>query len=277
MQDIIPPQKKPAKKSLKIILIILAVLLIVLIAVTVTYFLTKERFQSAESSPKNNSNLTSKDVSTSNKSDEFVYITSKSGLNLREDATTVSDIIYTLPYRAKVKLAKKLADNKWYKGTFEDATGWFSIDYAQKEEIEDPTADWQGFESPNSGYSLKFPSDWRKKTLASDGYDFEIIPKDVGGVEISIAFKEQTLGKEKETLVDANHTIAAKSAIFVDGAKGERIVLQKTKDSKIVYTTDVLLLERDGKLIRIEGPADGEDFGDVFDILVWTIKFKVLQ
>lgn len=270
MQDIYPPPKKP-KKRLKIILFILAGIFILLLVVVLTYFLTKQQFQPKKEEKKSNNTQ-----QETKEKGEFVYVTSKAGLNMREDASTTSPVIYTLPYRAKVKLEKKSQDEKWYKGIFDDATGWFSADYVQKEEPEDLTLDWQVFESPNFGYSLKYPQDWQKKSQPSPGYDFQIIPKDTGGVSISIQAKDSTLDKEKATLADAEHSIVSENLIVISSIKGKKFVVQKTKGGKIVSATDVILLEKDGKLFRIEGPADNEQFGDVFNLLTWTINFKVL-
>lgn len=269
LQDI-TPIKRP-KKTLKIVLIILISLLALLAAIAATYLLTKGKFQS-----QGPTKITVPNTSENKEEEgEFVYVTSKSGLNLRADASTSAEIVYTLPYRAKVKVEKKSKDEKWYKGTFEGENGWLSADYTQKEEPEDLTANWQDFESSASGYSLKFPADWKKKSEIPQGFDLQIISQDVGGVSISVQVKDgQTLDKERAGLTDAEHNIAGEQLIVVNGIKGKKIVTQRVKNSKVVYTTDVILLEKDGKLLRIDGPADGEDFGDVFNILVWTIRFN---
>ena len=269
MQDIIPPQK-PKKKFLKVTLIVSLFLLTVILTATVTYFLTKGKVQ-----PKSQESSSSTKKETQGKEEgDFVYVTSKPGLNLRADAATTSQIVYTLPYRAKVKVLKKSADGKWYWGTYEGENGWFSTDYAAKEEPSDLTADWQDFESSDSSYSLKFPQDWQKKSQPDQGFDFEIVPKSEGGALISIQVKNQTIDKEKETLVDPNHNIASDSLIVVNSIKGRKIITQKLKNSKVVATTEVILLEEGGKLFRIEGPADQEEQGDIFSLLVWTINFK---
>ncbi len=268
MQDIIPPQK-PKRKVFKIVLIASLFLLAIVVSVAVTYFLTKGKQE-----PKvQESSLKAKDTSNKEEGD-FVYVTSKSGLNLRSDAATTSSIIYILPYRAKVKVLKKSQDEKWYRGNFEGEDGWLSADYTSKEEPPDLTSDWQDFESADSSYSLKFPQDWQKKAQLDQGFDLEIVPKSIGGVLISAQVKNQTIDKEKETLVDQDHNIASDSLIVVDGIKGKKIVTQKLKNSKVVSLTEVILLEKDGKLYRFDGPADGEEQGDIFSLFVWTIKFK---
>lgn len=270
MQDIYPPQKR-SKKRLKITLLVLAGIFLLLLAVAVTYFLTKQQLQSKKEEKKPQAT-----EQEAKEEGEFVYITSKAGLNMREDASTTSAIIYTLPYRAKVKLEKKSQDGKWYKGVYDDVKGWFSADYTQKEEPEDLTPDWLLYESQAFGYSLKYPEDWQKKSQPQAGYDFEITPKSTGSVSISVQIKETTLDKEKAALVDPEHAIVGETLIVIGGIKGKKFVVQKTKNSKIISATDIILLEKDGKIIRVEGPADNEQFGDIFNLLTWTIKFKVL-
>lgn len=270
MQDILPPQKKP-KKTLKIILIITASLFVVLLIAGGAYFLAKEKFQ-----PKETKKTETNKPSEQKEEGEFVYVTSKAGLNMRSDASTSSSIIYTLPYRAKIKLEKKSQDNKWYKGTYDDKSGWFSADYIQKEEPEDLTADWQAYESSQYGYSLKYPADWQKKNTQDAITDFSIYSKAQNWVTVSVQIKDSTIEKEKTGLADAEHSIASDNLIVISSLAGRRYVVQKTKAGKVVSATDIILLEKDGKLFRIEGPADNEELGDIFNLLTWTIKFKVL-
>lgn len=45
---------------------------------------------------------------------EIMYVTAKSGLNLREEPNTNSKILNTAPYNSKIKIIDK--NDKWYKG-----------------------------------------------------------------------------------------------------------------------------------------------------------------
>ena len=276
MQDIIPPQKKPEKK-LKVVLIILVVIFVILAAVAVTYFLAKGKFNSNS----NEEVLAPKETVEEDKEEEdVVYVTSKSGLNLRTDASTVSEIIYTMPYRGKIKLEKKSRDGKWYKGTYdsnyEDIAGWFSADYVQKDKPPDLTADWQEDEvNITFNYTLRIPADWRKKSIANSPYEIDLIPNEGGSFsEISIQVKDGTIDSEIVTLNDQNHNTAGDSMIVVDGITGRKIVTQRLNNTQVIYVKDVILLEKDGKLIRIEGPSDVEKDGDIFNLFIWELKFK---
>lgn len=270
MQDILPPVKKP-KKSLKVILFILSGLFIIFVTIGVTYFLTRKG-QAVENKKTNSSFDTEK-----KEEGEFVYITSKAGLNMRQDASTSSAIIYTLPYRAKVKVEKKSQDGKWYKGNYDDQAGWFAADYVAKEEPEDLTKDWQSYESSQYGYSLKYPENWQKKVSSDSSIDFSASPNNQTWLSVFIIYKDgSTIDKEKATLADAEHSVVSENLIVISSIKGKRFVVQKTKGGKVVSATDIILLEKDGKLIRIEGPADNEEQGDIFNLITWTIKFKVL-
>lgn len=268
MQDIIPPQK-PKRKN-KIFLFTIIILLMGVVSI-VTFFLTKYYYRcNLENEVKSSEEVIKE---PKGESSDYVYVTSRFGLNMREEANTSSDIIYTMPYGAKIEIENKAKDDKWYKGTFNDKTGWFSADYVSKEEPEDLTLSWQNFDSQSYNYSLKYPEEWRIKNPLDPGYDIQITKKS-GSNWISVQVKDSTIEKEKETLTDEDHVIASQSVIFIDNVKGIKYTIQKMKDSRVTYTSDIILLEKDGKLLRLDGPADGESDGDTFNLLMWTVKFK---
>lgn len=273
MQDIIPPQKP--KKKLKLILIISSIVLFLLIAVTATYFLTKGQFQSKEETKKPVTN-----ESTKKEEGEFVYITSKAGLNLREDASTTAQIVYVMPYRGKIKVEKKSRDGKWikgiYDGPYEDVTGWFSAEYSSNEEPEDLTAEWKE-EAINASmsYTAKVPQDWRMSNPQGSALDFRMIPQSGDGTsEIYIHVLSMDIESAKKTLADAEHSIISDNPMVVDGFKGKKVLVQKSKGGKIIGSSEVMLIDKNGKTIKILGPADNEPNGDIYNLFIWTIKFK---
>ena len=273
MQDIIPPQKP--KKKLKMTVIVLLVLLFVLITVTAAYFLAKGKFQSQETSKKPAASESAK-----KEEGEFVYITSKAGLNLREDASTTAQIVYVMPYRGKVKIEKKSRDGKWikgvYDGPYEDVTGWFSSEYTSGEEPEDLTANWKE-EAINTtiSYTLKVSQDWRMSKSQNSPLDFRMIPQSGDGTsEIYIQVLTTNIEDTKKTLADAEHAIISDNPMVVDGFKGKKILVQKSKGGKIIGSSEVMLIDKEGKTIKILGPADNEPNGDIYNLFIWTIKFK---
>ena len=66
------------------------------------------------------------------KSNNYAYVTSESGLILRSGATTRSEKITTIPYKAKVQIINNNGpkdtiygiSSRWYKVKFKDKTGW---------------------------------------------------------------------------------------------------------------------------------------------------------
>lgn len=268
MQDIIPVKRK--NKKLKIVLIILGIIFLIMLAVTATYFLTKNQTEDTKLSEK------VEDVQPELEEEgEFVYVTAKSGLNMRSGASTEHDIIYTLPYRAKLEIEEKSDEEDWYKTTFEEVSGWFSKEYTSEEEPVDLTADWQNLEIAKTfSYSLKYPNSWKEEKLESDNVDFKLTPASGGFTQVYLKVSSKTQAELKSELLDDNHTQAGSMTFSVAGIKGTKIVIQTLNNNKVMYTEDVVFLEKDKKTIMIVGPADGEEDGDNFNLLLWTLEFN---
>lgn len=270
MQDIVPIKRK--NKKLKITLIVLGIILAVLLVVTVTYLITKNSSKGESQEEQTQEVIEEKPEEEG----DFVYVTTKSGLNMRSGTSTEHDIVYTLPYGEKLKIEDKNEEEDWYKTTFEEVTGWFFAEYTSIEEPEDETADWKLLSiNKELSYSLKYPTNWRKEGLGKDNaYDFKLVPKIGGFTEIYIEVSTKSVSDLKKEMLDSDHVQAGSMTFAIAGIKGTKIVVQTLKNNKVVYTEDVIFLEKDNKTIKIVGPADGEDDGDKFNLLIWTLQFE---
>lgn len=271
MQDIIPPQKP--RKKLKIALIVLGVILAMLFTASVTYFLTKKSQNKVEPEI-----ITEEMTEEEEEQGEFVYVAVKSGLNMRAGDSTEYDIIYTLPYRAKLKIEDINEDETWYKTTYNQTIGWFAGEYISEIEPEDLTVDWPSLEIEKTfSYKIKYPDTWRRSDKEGSSYDFRLVPKAGGFSQFFIDVSDKSPAELKASMLDNNHTQAGNMPFYVAGIKGTKIVIQALKNNRVVYTEDVIFLEKDGKTIRIVGPASGEELADDFNLMVWSLEFKDLK
>ncbi|NTU69537.1 SH3 domain-containing protein [bacterium] len=278
MQDILAPQapqqkiKPIAKKKSRLLYISLG-LLILFLVVFGTYIVTKSflvRDDSSEKKSDSNNVVTEEEKEDG----EFVYVSSKSGLNLRADSSTQSDIVWTLPYRAKVKVENKNNDSSWYKTTYENISGWFKKEFTEIDEPQDNTADWGSVSKKGElPFSLKYPDDWKVKTIETEQNSFSIVSPADSRSLVTIEILTVAEDQVASALVGEGKNIGGQTLFSLNGNKGKKYVIQTVVNNKVVYTEDVIIIEKNGKVIKVTGPADGETSGDVFNELVWKITF----
>jgi len=277
MQDILAPQApqkklKPIDKKKSKILYIFVGVLVLFIVVFATYLLTKTFLSKNEPSGADQKQENSEEK---NKEEgEFVFVSSKAGLNLRADSSTQSDIVWTLPYRAKIKVENKNEDASWYKTTYENISGWLKKEFTQDKEPTDGTADWEEvFKKGEVPFSLKYPKSWRVKTVETEQNVFSIVSLNDPRAIISVEILSAPIDQVASSLIGEGRNVGGQTLFSLNGVKGKKYVIQTVVNNKVVYTEDAILIEKNGKIIKIVGPADGETDGDLFNELVWTITF----
>ncbi len=141
------------KKWLKNLLIILFTSLItVAIVLGSMYFLDQKN-----KNDKNNENVEKEEeidqvlVEEEEDEEEFLYITSEVGLNLREKPDTKSKVLGIIPYSTKILVLEKATG--WIKTKYEGKTGWVSSEFV---ESIDPLI----YKNEIYGFGLKFKPSW---------------------------------------------------------------------------------------------------------------------
>lgn len=277
MKDIIAPQApkqkiKPLIKKKPVFLIIILVLISLFLVIFATFMVTKY-FLSRDDSKIENQNAP-QEKKEEEKDGEYVYVSSKSGLNLRADSSTVSDIVWTLPYGAKLKVEDRNTDSSWYKTTYDNVSGWFKKEFTEKEEPKDETSDWKLISKKGDiPFELKYPENWKIKTIETEQNSLSIVsPSDSRSI-ITIEILPAPIDQVSASLVGENKNVGGKTLFSLKSIKGTKYIIQTVVNNKVNYTEDVILIEKNGKVIKIAGPADGEADGDIFNLLVWTISF----
>lgn len=277
MKDIIAPQApqqkiKPLSKKKPIFLIIVLALILLFLVIFAT-FMTTKYFLSRDDDKIENQN-TIQEEKEEEKDGEYVYVSSKSGLNLRADSSTVSDIVWTLPYGAKLKIEDRNTDSSWYKTTYDNVSGWFKKEFTQEEESKDETSDWKLISKKGDiPFELKYPENWRIKTIETEQNSVSLASPNDAKSLISIEIVSAPLDQVAAALVGDGRNIGGKTLFSLNSVKGVKYVIQSVVNNKVTYTEDIILIEKNAKIIKITGPADGEADGDIFNLLVWTISF----
>jgi uncharacterized protein YgiM (DUF1202 family) len=276
MKDIIAPQApqqkiKPIKRK-KPIFIIVAGIIILFLSIFATYMATKYFITKKENNIEEKKETNQEEAKK--EEGEFVYVSSKSGLNLREDSSTVSDIVWTLPFRAKVKVEKRNSDSSWYKTTYNEVSGWFKKEYTQEDEPSDETLDWESVSKKGEvPFELKYPKGWKVKTAETEQNSISIVSPNDSRALISVEILSTTTDQASAALIGEGKNIGGKTLFSLNSVKGLKYIIQTVVNNKVVYTEDIILIEKNNKVIKIAGPADGESDGDIFNVLVWTVSF----
>ncbi len=120
---------KDEKGLSKIITIIIAVLITGAVVGGTAVYLNRRKSTSVENTP----SPTPSPAQTESFEAKFsVYVSEKEGLNLREDKSLESEILLTMPYRAKIDVLAE--EDDWCLGVYQGSEGWFKKEFTSKEE-----------------------------------------------------------------------------------------------------------------------------------------------